>query len=67
MRLKEGGTMKRLRNPWLIYDYEVILDGKTLSRPCNKVLLRILPPEGVRLEDWISPVGYWMLRSEALQ
>ena len=30
----------------LIYDYEVVLDGKTLPRPINKMLLKILPPEG---------------------
>ncbi len=37
--------------PVLIYKYEVILDGKTLSPPCNKVLLRILPPEGVKVDE----------------
>jgi hypothetical protein len=41
--------------PVLIYDYEVILDGKTLSRPCNKVLLRILPPEGVEVDKRKRP------------
>src|SRR5271157_2966674 len=41
--------------PVLIYDYEVVLDGKTLSRPTNKVLLRILPPDGVKAMDWKRP------------
>ncbi len=41
--------------PVLIYDYEVILDGKTLSRPSNKVLLRILPPEGVEVDERKRP------------
>jgi len=41
--------------PVLIYKYEVILDGKTLSPPCNKVLLRILPPEGVKVDEEKRP------------
>ena len=41
--------------PVLIYDYDVILDGKTLSRPCNKALLRILPPEGVEVDERKRP------------
>ncbi len=38
--------------PVLIYDHEVAMDGKTLPRPTNKVLLKILPPEGVKVMDW---------------
>jgi len=38
--------------PVLIYDHEVVLDGKTLPRPSNKVLLKILPPAGVEVMDW---------------
>jgi pimeloyl-ACP methyl ester carboxylesterase len=41
--------------PVLIYDHEVALDGKTLPRPTNKVLLKILPPEGVTVMDWKRP------------
>ena len=37
---EEAGTP-----PVLIYDHEVVLDGKTLPRPTNKMLLKILPPE----------------------
>ncbi len=37
--------------PVLIYDYEVITDGRHLKRPCNYQLLRVLPPEGVTVED----------------
>jgi pimeloyl-ACP methyl ester carboxylesterase len=33
--------------PVLTYAYEVVMEGATLSRPCNYVLLRILPPEGL--------------------
>jgi pimeloyl-ACP methyl ester carboxylesterase len=41
--------------PVLIYDYEVALDGGTLPRPTNKVLLKILPPQGVEVMDWKRP------------
>ncbi len=41
--------------PVLIYDYEVVLDGKTLPRPTNKMLLKILPPEGIEVKDWKRP------------
>ena len=47
---EEAGTP-----PVLIYDYEVVLDGKSLPRPTNKVLLKILPPEGVEVKDWKRP------------
>lgn len=32
--------------PVLDYDYELVMDGKDLPRPCNYFLLKILPPEG---------------------
>ncbi|RBP12243.1 uncharacterized protein DUF3141 [Roseiarcus fermentans] len=41
--------------PVLIYDHEVVLDGKTLPRPTNKMLLRILPPAGVEVKAWKRP------------
>ncbi len=41
--------------PVLIYDYEVALDGKTLARPCNYILLKIHPPEGVETFEWKRP------------
>ena len=41
--------------PVLIYDSEVALDGKTLPRPTNKVLLKIVPPDGVKVMDWKRP------------
>ncbi|MDI4656032.1 DUF3141 domain-containing protein [Xanthobacter autotrophicus] len=41
--------------PVLIYDYEVIVDGHDLPYPCNYMLLRILPPEGVHIDDTRRP------------
>ncbi len=41
--------------PVLVYDYEIALDGADLDHPCNYVLLKILPPEGVEIHDWKRP------------
>ena len=41
--------------PVLIYEHEVALDGHTLPRPVNYVLLKILPPQGVDIFDWKRP------------
>ena len=41
--------------PVLVYDSEMVMDGKDLPRPCNYFLLRILPPEGVTVDDTRRP------------
>ncbi len=41
--------------PVLIYDYEVVLDGKDLPFPSNYMLLRIVPPAGVTVNDARRP------------
>jgi len=41
--------------PVLIYDYEVVIDGRTLPRPCNYALLKIKAPEGVETYPWKRP------------
>lgn len=41
--------------PVLAYDYEVVMDGRDLLHPCNYQLLRILPPEGVHVDDARRP------------
>ena len=41
--------------PVLVYDYEVAVDGAHLKRPCNYQLLRIIPPEGVTLDERKRP------------
>lgn len=41
--------------PVLIYDYEVVMDGRDLPYPCNYMLLKILPPEGVTIDDTRRP------------
>ena len=41
--------------PVLIYDYETVVDGADLPRPCNYMLLKITPPAGVEVFDWKRP------------
>ncbi|MFO1107001.1 MAG: DUF3141 domain-containing protein [Amaricoccus sp.] len=41
--------------PVLVYDYEIALDGRDLPRPCNYMLLKITPPEGVTVIDKKRP------------
>lgn len=41
--------------PVLVYDYEVVMDGKDLPHPCNYMLLRIRPPEGVTIDEARRP------------
>ena len=41
--------------PVLVYDYEVVMDGKDLPYPSNYILLHILPPDGVTVNDTRRP------------
>ncbi len=44
--------------PVLVYDYEVVMDGADLPRPCCYMLLKIVPPEGEGAPDpkpWKRP------------
>ncbi|NKC34589.1 DUF3141 domain-containing protein, partial [Roseomonas sp. BU-1] len=41
--------------PVLVYEHEVVMDGAQLPRPCNYLLLRILPPAGVTLDPARRP------------
>lgn len=41
--------------PVLSFDYELILDGATLPRPTSYQLLRIVPPEGMEIDDTKRP------------
>ena len=37
--------------PLLVYDYEIVVDGRKLERPVNYALVRIIPPDGVRIDE----------------
>ncbi|WP_232796461.1 DUF3141 domain-containing protein [Roseovarius salinarum] len=41
--------------PVLIYDYEVVIEGRDLPRPCNYRLLRILPTRDQPALEWKRP------------
>ncbi len=41
--------------PVLAYEYEMVMDGRTLERPVNYALVRILPPEGVQVDESLRP------------
>jgi pimeloyl-ACP methyl ester carboxylesterase len=41
--------------PVLAYDYDVVIDGRTLERPVNYSLVAIRPPEGVKLRAGARP------------
>jgi pimeloyl-ACP methyl ester carboxylesterase len=41
--------------PVLIYDYEIIMEGRDLPYPCNFFLMRILPPAGIEVKEWKRP------------
>ena len=41
--------------PVLAYEYEVLADGRTMERPVNHALVRIIPPRGVEVDDNLRP------------
>ncbi len=41
--------------PLLHYEYELLADGRTLERPVNYALVRIVPPKGARIDDTLRP------------
>lgn len=41
--------------PLLVYDYEIIVDGRQLARPVNYALVRIVPPKGVEVDKKKRP------------
>ena len=41
--------------PVLVFEHEMVLDGRTLERPVNYFLLRIIPPAGMRTDPRKRP------------
>jgi hypothetical protein len=41
--------------PLLVFEYETIVDGRTLARPVNYALVRIVPPAGVKIDETKRP------------
>jgi len=42
--------------PVLDFQYEIIMDGRDLSSPVNYLLLKIIPPQGVTIDEKRAPV-----------
>jgi pimeloyl-ACP methyl ester carboxylesterase len=58
--LRERGNnyiehVKEGKPPLLAFKWEIISDGRTFDRPVNYALIRILPPEGVKIDDTKRP------------
>ncbi len=58
--LRERGNNFVARNreglpPVLHFDYEMVVDGRTLARPVNYALVRIVPPKGVTVDPKRRP------------
>ncbi|MGF1562773.1 MAG: DUF3141 domain-containing protein [Geminicoccaceae bacterium] len=51
VKSEESGGPK----PLLIFDYEMVLDGKEMPRPVNYALVKIVPPEGVQIDPNARP------------
>jgi pimeloyl-ACP methyl ester carboxylesterase len=41
--------------PLLHFDHETVLDGRTLERPVNYALVKIVPPEGITVDEKRRP------------
>ncbi len=41
--------------PLMAFKWEIISDGRTFERPVNYALIRIIPPEGVQIDDTKRP------------
>jgi pimeloyl-ACP methyl ester carboxylesterase len=58
LRQRGNNFVERTRQglpPVLHFDYETVLDGRTLERPVNYALVRIIPPEGVTVDATRRP------------
>src|SRR5262249_32887598 len=43
------------KSPLLDYDYQMVMDGRTLGRPVNYALVRITPPPGIAVDESKRP------------
>jgi len=57
---KHGNTFlqntERGGSPVLIFDHDVLIDGRALDRPCNYALMSIRAPQGVTIDPAKRPV-----------
>ena len=58
IRQRGNAAVERSREglpPVLHFQYETVVDGRTLTRPVNYALVRIVPPEGVTVDPTRRP------------
>ena len=58
LRQRGNNFVERTRKglpPVLHFDYETVIDGRSLERPVNYALVRIVPPEGVKVDAMRRP------------
>jgi pimeloyl-ACP methyl ester carboxylesterase len=58
LRQRGNNFIERTRKglpPVLHFDYETVVDGRSLERPVNYALVRIVPPEGVKVDATSRP------------
>jgi pimeloyl-ACP methyl ester carboxylesterase len=58
LRQRGNNFVERTRKglpPVLHFDYETVVDGRSLERPVNYALVRIVPPEGVKVDATRRP------------
>ncbi len=58
LRQRGNNFVERTRKglpPVLHFDYETVVDGRSLERPVNYALVRIVPPEGVKVDATSRP------------
>ena len=57
---RRGNQYEEMRarpiNSVLIYDFEIVLRGDTLTRPVNYALVRVIPPAGIEIDARKRPV-----------
>ncbi len=59
MRKRGNIYLDHVRNgqpPVLTFDHEIIVDGRTLSRPVNYALAKIIPPDGNEIDNGKRPI-----------
>jgi pimeloyl-ACP methyl ester carboxylesterase len=58
MRKRGNQSIEHVREgkpPVLVFDYEIVIDGRQLAEPVNYALLRIVPKEGVTIDQAKRP------------
>ncbi len=58
MRERGNNYVERVKAgkpPVLVFQWEMIVDGRTFARPVNYALVRIIPPEGTKVDDTKRP------------